>query len=105
MHFRRTLMVGLALLIPLAGCRRTPKSESQNPSFGAGVPAIQASPEVPATPAPAGAPLQGGFAPLVDRVSAAVVNIASTRTVHAPGGPGGMEEPPFFNDPLFREFF
>jgi serine protease Do len=42
-----------------------------------------------------------GFAPVVDRIAGAVVNISSTRTVRPPV----PEQSPFFNDPLFREFF
>ncbi|KYF63130.1 hypothetical protein BE11_09170 [Sorangium cellulosum] len=45
--------------------------------------------------------LQAGFAPIVSRVSAAVVNVSSVRFVRPPT----PERIPFFSDPLFREFF
>src|SRR5262249_32558504 len=45
--------------------------------------------------------IESGVAPVVDRIAGAVVNISSTRIVHPPS----PEHLPFFNDPLFREFF
>ncbi len=45
--------------------------------------------------------LESGFAPVVERIAGAVVNIASTRVVRPPS----PEQLPFFNDPLFRDFF
>ena len=55
---------------------------------------------------PAGAMLPGylqdGFAPVVGKVLPAVVNISSSRTVKVQGG---NPSEPFFNDPLFRQFF
>ncbi|XXX76843.1 Do family serine endopeptidase [Sorangium sp. So ce134] len=45
--------------------------------------------------------LQEGFAPIVSRVSAAVVNVSSVRFVRPPS----PERVPFFSNPFFREFF
>ncbi len=44
---------------------------------------------------------ENGFAPVVDRVLPAVVNISSTKVVKVPGG----NPSPFFDDPFFRQFF
>ncbi|KYF96053.1 hypothetical protein BE18_06295 [Sorangium cellulosum] len=66
-----------------------------------------------ATPPPAPGPLdvppsareavslQEGFAPIVSRVSAAVVNVSSVRFVRPPA----PERVPFFSNPFFHEFF
>ena len=42
-----------------------------------------------------------GFAPVVKRTLAAVVNIASSKVVRVPQGPAT----PFLSDPLFQQFF
>ena len=62
------------------------------------VPTEQAPPPPPAGPL-SGLTVDTGFAPVVDRVAAAVVNISSTRTLHTP------ELVPFLDDPFFRGFF
>src|SRR5262245_3294436 len=43
------------------------------------------------------------FAPIVRNAQPAVVSIASTKVVKAPSADEGLS--PFFNDPLFRQFF
>jgi serine protease Do len=43
------------------------------------------------------------FAPVVKTAQPAVVSIASTKVVKAPSGDEGLS--PFFNDPMFRQFF
>jgi serine protease Do len=45
---------------------------------------------------------EDGFSPVVQKALPAVVNISSTKTVKIPGG---NPSSPFFNDPLFRQFF
>jgi len=62
--------------------------------------------EVP-PPAPATAPLGGvpqTFAPIADAVRPAVVNVATTQTVHA-RGPGGAPGSPFGGNDPFEQFF
>ena len=54
----------------------------------------------PGNPA-AAVSFENGFAPVMDRVLPAVVNISSTKVVKVPGG----NPSPFLNDPFFRQFF
>jgi serine protease Do len=94
----RTITIGLVASISLAGCRRSP------PVGKADAPDITPKEEVraPAANVPAErVSIDSGFAPVVERVAGAVVNISSTRVVRPPS----MEQSPFFNDPLFRDFF
>ncbi|NPU86214.1 MAG: DegQ family serine endoprotease [Syntrophaceae bacterium] len=69
--------------------------------FAPGIPAAT----VDAASAPAGA-VSGGFADLAERLSPAVVNISTTKTVKSGGtGPfGAMPQNPFGND-FYRRFF
>src|SRR5262245_38829227 len=65
-----------------------------------------AAPSVVSSPGPIQVPpalreatsFQEGFAPIVDKLSPAVVNISSVRVVRSPGGP-------FALDPFFHELF
>ncbi len=70
--------------------------------FATGIPAAT----VDAASAPAGA-VSGGFADLAERLSPAVVNISTTKTVKSGGaGPfGAMPHNPFFGDDFYRRFF
>ena len=70
--------------------------------FAPGIPAVT----VDAASAPAGA-VSGGFADLAERLSPAVVNISTTKTVKSSGaGPfGTMPRSPFFGDDFYRRFF
>jgi serine protease Do len=96
-HLRPAVLSLLVVLLP-AGCRRHVRDEKAS--------ALDA---VPASPAPERAApvpaervtIEGGFANVVDRVAAAVVNISSTRVVRPPS----PEQIPFYDDPLFRELF
>ena len=104
MLLRRTITIAVLALIPLAGCRRT------HGGFGAGLPEIgptraddqaKAAPEDQEPGAVERLSVETGFAPVVDRVAGAVVNVSSTRVLHPPAA----DQNPFFDDPLFRQFF
>jgi serine protease Do len=92
-----TIPLGLVALCSLAGCRRSFHQEK--------APAVDVTPiatsEPPSPAAGERITLETGFASVVDRVAGAVVNISTTRIVQPPA----PEQLPFFNDPLFREFF
>ncbi len=70
--------------------------------FAPGIPAAT----VDAAPAAASV-VSGGFADLAERLSPAVVNISTTKTVKSGGaGPfGAMPQNPFFGDDFYRRFF
>ncbi|MGK3988838.1 DegQ family serine endoprotease [Sorangium sp. So ce136] len=99
MHARWALPLAVIMALPL-GCldraEQRPRGELRGEA---------AAP----TPGPLDVPpdarqaisLQEGFAPIVSRVSAAVVNISSVRFVRPPT----PERTPFFSDPFFRDFF
>ena len=101
----RTLTIAVLALIPFVGCKRS------QPGFGAGLPEIAPTKadEAPQAEPPRAEPpgagerlsVESGFAPVVDRVAGAVVNVSSTRVLHPEAG----EQNPFFEDPLFRQFF
>jgi serine protease Do len=101
MLLRRTLALALAIGLPLAGCKRSSHVEPARPIERETTPVAAQEHGQRADAPGAQVSLETGFAPVVDRVSPAVVNIASTRIVRPPS----PDQSPFFNDPLFREFF
>lgn len=70
--------------------------------FISGIPVAMAD----AAPAPSAA-VSGGFADLAERLSPAVVNISTTKTVKSRGAGrfGTMPQNPFFGDDFYRRFF
>jgi serine protease Do len=104
MHPGRLLALCLSVILSLTACRQR---ASVRATALRAPDAPLASPGEP--PGPSGSDQRGGepltiatgFAPVVERVAGAVVNISSTRIVHPPSA----EQLPFFNDPLFRDFF
>jgi serine protease Do len=97
-RFKTGIIIALALLSGTAagtlltaktGILHTDKAES--PKI-----AIAASPPVPSGTVS----FSSGFAPIIAKVVPAVVNIASTKVVD-----NTQAAEPFFNDPLFRQFF
>jgi serine protease Do len=99
MPSRRVFAILLATALAGAGCKDHGKTA---PSEARAVPPAVSTPgpiEVP--PALKGAvSFQEGFAPIVERLSAAVVNISAVKVV-----PGRSRRPAFFSNPLFRDFF
>ncbi len=98
MLHQRSITLGLVALLTLAGCKR--------PTHAGKATALDDAPPIPAPEPPAaaeggGLTIDGGFAPVLERVARSVVNISSTRVVRPPS----PEQVPFFNDPLFRELF
>lgn len=99
MHARWALPLAVITALPLGCLDRSDRSRGEQ--------IAEATP--PPAPGPLDVPpsarqavsLQVGFAPIVSRVSAAVVNVSSVRFVRPPT----PERIPFFSDPLFREFF
>lgn len=104
---RSHVTVLLAATLALAGCKRTAPSIESSIDRRPHAPAVstpQPHPERQSAQVAAiddGVSFQEGFAAVVARVAPAVVNVASTRIVRAPG----MEHGPFFSDPLLRELF
>jgi S1-C subfamily serine protease len=100
MHPGRALVL-VAVLVSALGCRDRQERPAE----------VERAP-LPATSAPPG-PLQvppsvreevsfqAGFAPIVERVRAAVVNVSSVRFVRPPA----PEPIPFFSDPFYRGLF
>jgi serine protease Do len=114
MLLRRTLTLAavVALLAPVACKRHIPiqaagadieqPADAPTPDAPPAQGANEKAPSAEAPPLANGKlTLSTGFAPVVERVASAVVNISSTRTVK----PSASEQNPFFNDPLFRDFF
>jgi serine protease Do len=104
-----TLLLLFVMLSP-TGCDMGRKSPPGGEDGGAAAPLAPMSPGAAAvTPGPIDVPPQvtgslsfhEGFAPIVQRLSAAVVNVSSTRMVRAPS----RGRDPFFSNPLFRDFF
>jgi serine protease Do len=95
-----TLILAAALLAPsTSACRRPIHRDHPAP-----LPATTAQAPAVAETAPAGhegPPYRESFAPIVERVRPAVVNVSSTRIMR----PSSPEQSPFFSDPLFRDFF
>lgn len=85
-----------ALLLALVACERQQAAEKK-PAPSAPAQAPVQTPAVPERPASVAG--QSSYADVVDRVGPGVVTIRSERRVRAP------RQHPFFNDPLFREFF
>jgi Do/DeqQ family serine protease len=102
MNIKHSIVIApvLAALALLAGCQRQQeRARYESTSYP------ERSPEAAARSVPP-APSRGGsfgavssFADVVDRVAPAVVTIRSARRVRAP------QQFPFYNDPLFRQFF
>jgi len=97
---RRTLTLALVALLTVAGCKRSLRRDDLTPRPASAVREAPAHAEAPPA-AEVVAPPAGGFAPVVERVAPAVVNVASTKLVRPPS----PERSPFFNDPLLRDFF
>ncbi len=95
------LIFGIVLVLALvSGCRKDTTKESA-PQTPAGAPPAASAPAQTPT-ATASAPTvspPGSYADVVDRVAPGVVTIRAERRVRAP------RQHPFFNDPLFRDFF
>jgi Do/DeqQ family serine protease len=102
------ILVGLALVLSLAACGKNTKSDNEKaakpPAATAQTAPKAAAPEAQAgtSPAPTTAPAVNSaapptLAPMLKRVSPAVVNISVQATVTA--------QNPFLNDPFFRRFF
>jgi Do/DeqQ family serine protease len=86
------------VLVLVSGCRKDTKSDSAPQNAATVPPASSAPAQTGSAAAPtAGAP--GSYADVVDRVAPGVVTIRAERRVRAP------RQHPFFNDPLFRDFF
>jgi Do/DeqQ family serine protease len=86
------------VLVLVSGCRKDTKSDSA-PQNAATVPPASSAPAQTGTAAAPTAGAPGSYADVVDRVAPAVVTIRAERRVRAP------RQHPFFNDPLFRDFF
>ena len=98
MRPRRGITLSLVALSSLGACHRAPPPIEKPSGLDVATPVASEPPR----PAPAGrVSLETGFAPILERVAGAVVNISTTRTVR-PSGPASI---PFFDDPLFRDFF
>jgi Do/DeqQ family serine protease len=86
------------VLVLVSGCRKDTKSDSA-PQNAATVPPASSAPAQTGTAAAPTAGAPGSYADVVDRVAPGVVTIRAERRVRAP------RQHPFFNDPLFRDFF
>jgi serine protease Do len=96
--FRAGLVAGLFLFVGLIGGVILSSRLGWMPVAG--------SADQPRLPLPAPAGPQQNFVPVVKAVTPTVVNISTTRVVHAAGGGGGGEQmAPFMDDPFFRQFF
>jgi len=98
MLHQRSLRLALLALFALAGCKRLAHLDR---AAGLDVAPPAPVPEPPASVGVSGLTLEGGFAPVVERVARTVVNISSTRVIR----PATPEQAPFFNDPLLRDLF
>jgi serine protease Do len=94
---RRTIALLLLAVLTIGGCKRPPAGERAAPDI---TPQAPLPIEAPPT-APGAVNFQNGFAPVVERVRGAVVNISTTKVIRPPG----PEQAPFFSNPLFRDFF
>ena len=92
---------GIVLLFALvSGCRKDTTKESAPQTPAAPPPAASAPAQtMTATAAAPTTSTPGSYADVVDRVAPGVVTIRAERRVRAP------RQHPFFNDPLFRDFF
>jgi S1-C subfamily serine protease len=106
-----TLLCALAMAgaAGTSGCERIPKTDNASPESRL----VLTPDNAPATPAPAppstdtkgpenggqALTLRDGFAPIVERVGAAVVNVSAVRKTR------GQGSDPSFGNPLFRDFF
>ena len=107
MAIRHTIARLIALL-SLLSCKDLDRNSSAG-HRAEGAPPIASAESTPAAAGPIQVPpgergaisFQEGFAPIVQRLSSAVVNISSIRVVQAPS-PGRSQT---FSNPLFREFF
>jgi serine protease Do len=101
---RHVFAVLLAAAFAAAGCKDTGRSAPAN-ALGAPTaptPVVSTPGPIEVPPALKGAvSFQEGFAPIVERLSAAVVNISAVKVVQQ----GSARRPAFFSNPLFRDFF
>jgi serine protease Do len=98
---RRTIPLILVAMLSAAGCKRSLHRDEGSPPASAVREAVPADLEPrPAAQQGQASPL-GSFAPVVERVAPAVVNVSSTKIVRPPAAEHG----PLFNDPLLRDFF
>ncbi|AUX27543.1 serine protease [Sorangium cellulosum] len=105
MQARWALPLAALITLPL-GCRDRGESPLRREQVAEATPRPGAPPP---SPGPLQVPpstreavsFQEGFAPIVERVSAAVVNVSSVRFVRPPS----PERVPFFSNPFFHEFF
>jgi Do/DeqQ family serine protease len=85
----KTLLLAMFLVFSVMACREPDTAKTTSPSAPAEKANVNAS---------AGAP-RNSYADVVDNVAPTVVTIRSEKRVRAP------RQHPFFNDPLFRDFF
>jgi serine protease Do len=102
MHPARLIALCLSVILSLTACRRREPERAtalRAPDLPAALPGDQPGPSGGDEHAGEKLTIMTGFAPVVERVAGAVVNISSTRIVNPPS----TDQLPFFNDPLFRD--